>query len=151
PPAAPAPEVKPAPKRPAADRLRAGEDALKRGDFEEAVKAFSAALERDPGNAPAHLQRARALLRRHDYPAALADCAAVLRLDPRLTSQALLCQAEVQAHCDRVEEVRDACTRVLQLDDRLAAAHALLGWAMVHQPVVGRPDFERTVVTCERA
>ena len=59
-----------------------GANALKKGDYDQAIGFFSEALQLDPKNVEAHLDRGIAYDQKGDHDKAIADYSEVLMLDP---------------------------------------------------------------------
>src|SRR5262249_43756791 len=64
------------------NRLERGIACAQRGEYDQAIGEYTAAIHMDPGSAPAFLQRADAFRLKGDYVQALADYSSALRLDP---------------------------------------------------------------------
>lgn len=99
--------------------------AFKRGDFEKAVELYSSALEKDDTLVAARNNRAQALLNLERWPAAEADAAAVLELEPE-NVKALLRLATASERQGQADRARQTLERALQLQPANKEAAAAL-------------------------
>ncbi|MBX3466329.1 MAG: tetratricopeptide repeat protein [Planctomycetes bacterium] len=114
-------------------------EALKR-DLEKAIEHYNRAIAADPKLVEAYLARAEARLRRREYPAALTDASAAVRMEPT-SSLALTLQAEA-----RYFATRDATNRS---GDRTGALSDL-DQALKLDPANGRALAMRAYARLER-
>lgn len=91
----------------------------------EAAKSFKGVLQADPAWAPAHLGLARALAD-DDPPAAAAEAAKALEIDPELTD-ARVFLASLHLDADRRTQASDELQQALAVNPSSLDAHALLG------------------------
>src|SRR5690606_3653617 len=70
------------PSTTAAGLHKAGEEAMRKGDYERAALFFTKALEKKPADADIHFARAEAFERLKNFPVALADYDTVIAIDP---------------------------------------------------------------------
>ncbi|UII32782.1 tetratricopeptide repeat protein [Fulvivirga ulvae] len=66
--------------------LMAGHNALSKGEYKEAIEAFSNVLKYDKDNKEALIHRSKAYYSLKDYEKTIADCDAILNIDPELES-----------------------------------------------------------------
>ncbi|KAK2080672.1 hypothetical protein QBZ16_000526 [Prototheca wickerhamii] len=112
-------------KSPAETLKDEGNQAFKRGDFEKAVELYSSALEKDGTLVAARNNRAQALLNLERWPAAEADAAAVLELEPE-NVKALLRLATASERQGQADRARQTLERALQLQPANKEAAAAL-------------------------
>jgi tetratricopeptide (TPR) repeat protein len=122
-----APEPVP-PERDVVSTLAAlGEDALARGELEQAEARFERALAAQPDSVRPRLGLARVALARDDASEAERQLGGLLERDPPL-AEALVLQAEISRRAGRVDEARAWLERALAADpDQLEAHTVLLG------------------------
>jgi len=110
---------------PAQANIDRGEELANTGRYDEAVAAYSAALELDPDNTEALAGRgcARTLT---DVDAAIADLDKAIELDPKSTD-GYRCRAEKRRISGDLDAALADATRALELDPSNASAHVTLG------------------------
>jgi tetratricopeptide (TPR) repeat protein len=112
----------------AADYLALGDAAYDRGACDEAIAAYSRAIELDPHFAEAYNNRAYTAMRRQDYAAALADLDAAIALRPDY-GYALMNRGDIYNYYYRVDRRRAIADydRVLALGPGADGSGSLCG------------------------
>jgi CubicO group peptidase (beta-lactamase class C family)/Flp pilus assembly protein TadD len=116
------------------------------GDYEAAVKAYTHAIEMEPGNALAYFDRACAGRKLGDLESAIADFSKTLELQPDLAAAAL---GRAHAHFsqeDYAEAVSDF-TRTIELVPDQSEAYLGRGIAnrMMGEDELARADFDKAI------
>lgn len=101
-----------------------GNEAYRSRDYEEAVDYYCRSLSL-ASSAAVFNNRAQALIRLQQWPAALSDCEAVLQLEPH-NVKALLRRATVHKHLGHRQESHDDLRAVLQIEPQNKTALKLL-------------------------
>jgi tetratricopeptide (TPR) repeat protein len=130
----------------AGDHARRGEVLLDLKRPAEAVAAFAAALEDDPGRADAHLWRAKAQIEAGDERAAIGSCEAALALGSR-SPEVLALLAEAHARRGDLAGAIGDYTRALDARPGQPWLHARRGWAYLLSgaPKLALADFDEAV------
>jgi tetratricopeptide (TPR) repeat protein len=105
--------------------------ALRRGRVDQALAAYTDALENAPWNSRLWVRRARAYLRKHDLDRAAADVAQALWIDPQ-SSFALAARAELSIERGNLNAALDDCHAALRYDVESVEAYVQLArlWRM---------------------
>lgn len=106
-----------------------GTEHLYRGEYDEALRAFSRVVERDPSDAMAYSNRACVYLVRGEFELAIEDCTKAVELDPGL---ALAYDNRGYAHLQKGEHelaIRD-CTQAIEIDPKSVMAYYNRGRAL---------------------
>ena len=98
-----------------------GNEAYRRGDYEEAVRAYTRCLASDPEATVAYSNRSMAHLQLKDFSAALIDAEAALKLDGSLV-KARYRRATALEHLGREDEAIQDLQCILQQQPRNKAA-----------------------------
>ena len=110
-------------------RLDRGIAFSQRGDYDQAIGEYTAALQLDPASVTALLQRADAHRLKGAYVQALADYSSALRLDPA-NAMALLQRGQVHWIIGQGQEAIADFTAALQIDTKNAVAYHYRGKAL---------------------
>ena len=110
---------------PAQADIDRGDELAYTGRYDEALAAYNAALELDPGNVDALAGRACAETHT-DVAAAIADLDKVIELDPT-RSDGFRCRAEARRSSGDLEVALEDAAKALELDPSSAWAHVTLG------------------------
>lgn len=117
---------------------------LQAGDVAGAVAAYDSLVQLSGDDPKPRLERATVQLLRRDYPAALADCSAVLERQPVALAYALRAMAHYRS--GGLAQAEEDCTNALALDRN--EPNAMLVRANL---ALGRNDLPQALADCERA
>jgi tetratricopeptide (TPR) repeat protein len=116
----------------ASGHFNMGIESAKKGDIDEAIKAWEKAIEKDPKHTKAHNYLARSYYTKERFDDALNEYKKIVELDP----------ANANAHVSigfvyRMKEMHDdaiaACNKALQINPQLAKAYNCLGTSYVQK------------------
>ena len=110
-------------------RLKRGKDCAQRGDYDQAIGEYTAALQLHPASADAFVSRADACRLKGEYSQALADYGSALRLEPG-NAMVLIQRGQVQWIMGQLAEAITDYTAALQIDPRSAVAYHYRGKAL---------------------
>jgi len=121
-----------------------GKARLESGDLDGAITAYDTLVNLAGSDPRSRLERATALLLRRDYPAAIADCSAVIEQQPLAIAYALRSLANFRA--DNLSQADEDSTNALVLDRNDQTA--ILVRANL---ALSRNDLTAAAADCERA
>jgi tetratricopeptide (TPR) repeat protein/membrane protease YdiL (CAAX protease family) len=133
----------------ALDLVTRADDALNRGDLDEAIANYDRALELEPNNAALYYNRGLAHHRKNNLAQALADAEEAVRLNPDLVDVFYLRGTVHQARGDLDEAVRDYDEALRRQPDSLGARHNRAG-LYLHRGDAQRAIDDYTIVLRRR-
>lgn len=112
----------------AAHHVEQGQKLLRDGDYSNALEEFNTAIQIDPDEMAAYIQRAFTYSVLKDYESAISDYSHVLELNPKLIS-AYLSRGSALNKLKRFDEALQDFSKVIELDPENSEAFNNRGWA----------------------
>lgn len=114
-------------------------------DYQGAIEFFTRAIKLDPTYAPAYIERARALMERHEFARALADCNKAITINPG-SRQSYSARSFCNMHLGRYKEGIADCDKVIAMSPANESSMLIRGayWnrSQAYQRL-GKPDLAR--------